>query len=328
MFAGTLNKGFRGALPFLSGLILTSAVFSIFSFKNIENSLFPNLFYNYFAQTIQSNVGVTLFNYLLIVIGMILINQICVNQEIVEKQNFFPVFLYLFLSISAVQPFQLSAQACTNIFIILSLYKLLDSYRKENVTNLIFEAAFYISLSAFISFNSIINFPLFFIALFILRPFSWREWIMALIGFAAPVFIYECIAYLSNFNQWYFIKAAAAFFDHVKVPSFSEYYLPLIFFLILLLIISAFSIFMGNAGNTVKKQKAKSILLWYALLNVVGLFSGGANSSQIILVFSIPLSYLIGDLLFGIRQTKFTNTILTLLMLCLMIIFLAEYDLI
>lgn len=328
MFAGALNKGFRGALPFLSGLILTSAFLSIFSFKNIENSLFPNLFYNYFAQMIQSNVGITFFNYLLIIIGVILVNQICVNQEIVEKQNFFPVFLYLFLSIAAVQPFQLSAQACTNIFIILSLYKLLDSYRKENVMDLIFEAAFYISLSAFISFNSIINFPLFFIALFILRPFSWREWIMALIGFAAPVFIYECIAYLSNFNQWYFLKAASAFFDHVKTPSFSEYYLPMILLLLLLLLISTLGIFMGNAGNTVKKQKAKSILLWYVSLNVLGLFSGGANSSQLILIFSIPLSYLIGDLLFGIRQIKFTNTILTLLILCLMVIFLAEYELI
>lgn len=328
MFAGALNKGFRGALPFLSGLLLVSAVLSIFALKNIENSLFPNLFYNYFAQKIQSNLGITFFNYLLIIIGSILVNQICVKQEIVEKQNYFPVFLFLFLSISSVQPSQLSALVCTNIFILLSLYKLLDSYRKEKVTDLIFEAAFYISLSAFISFNSIINFPLFFIALFILRPFSWKEWIIALFGFAAPVFIYECIAYLSNFNQWYFIKAANAFFDHLKTPSFSEFYLPLIILLVLLFISATFGVLMGNAGNTVKKQRAKSVLLWYSLLNILGLFSGGTNSSQLILVFAIPLAYLIGDLLFGIKQIKFTNTILTLLMFCLIILFLAEYELI
>lgn len=328
MFAGSLNKGFRGAFPFLSALLLIGGILTVFAYQNVENSLFPNLFYNYFAQKMSSNLLITFINYLLIIAGMFLVNRISVNQEIAEKQNYFPVFIYLLLSLSAVQPFQLSAQVCANIFILFSIYKLFDSYRKEQVIEPIFEAAFYLSLSAFISFNSIINFPFFFIALFILRPFNWREWIIALLGFLAPVFIYECIAYLSNFNQWYFLKVAGTFFAHFKTPSFSEYYLPLLFLLVLLFLSSTLYVFISGAGNTVKKQRAKSVFFWYFLFNIVGLFSGGSNSSQMILIFAIPLTFLIGEYLFSIKSIKITNTLLTLLMLCLALIYLAAYDLI
>jgi len=328
VFAGALNKGFRGAIPSLIGLFLVGAVFSFFSVKGVESNNYPNLFYNYFAQKIESRFLIILLNYLFIAIGILLIILIGVNQEIVEKQNYFPVFIYLLLCISSVQPDQITPQVFTNVFVLFSIYKLLDTYRKDAVLNQIFEAAFFISLSAFISISSIISFPLFFIVLIILRPFYWREWVVAILGFIAPVFLYESLAYLSDFNRWYFIKATASFFESPKLPSFSEYYLPFLLLLLLLLIISVVSGFVTGFGNTVKKQRSKSILLWYLFLACFGFFSGGANSSGVILSYALPLSFFIGDFLYSIKQIKITNTILTLLLLCLLIIFLAQYQLI
>lgn len=328
MLAGALNKGFRGAMPFLVGFLVLAAVFSFFAIKGIESNNYPNLFYNYFTQKIESRFLITCLNYLFVILGVALVGLISVNQEIVEKQNYFPVFLYLLLSLASIQPHQVNPQAFTNVFILYALYKLLDTYRKENVLDHVFEAGFWLSCSAFITISSIISFPLFFITLLILRPFSWRECIVALMGFMAPVFLYECIAYLSNFNQWYFIDATEHFFAYMKTPSFSEFYLPLLALLLLLFLISVISGFVSGFGNTVKKQKSKSVLLWYTGFAFIGAFSGGANSSVIILIYAVPLCFFIGDFLLGIKQTKITNTILTLLILSVIVVFLAQYHVI
>lgn len=328
MFAGLLNKGFRGSLVLLISVFLLSFVIDYLSGVALEEDHYPNLFYNYFAQKITGKLAINALNFLFIGIGVLLVSLIAVNQEIVEKQNYFPVFLYLLLSVAGANPFQVTPQIFTNVFILYSIYKLLDTYRKENVLKQIFDAAFWLSVSAFITISSIISFPLFFIVLLILRPFHWREWFVALIGFFLPLFMYECMAYLSNFNRWYLFDATSLYFQSLKAPSFSEYYLPLSASLFILLIISVFYNLVNGFGNTVKKQRAKSILLWFLFFSTFGFFSGGANGSSIILTYAFQLSFFIGDFLYSLRQIKITNTILAILIFCVIIVFLGQFQLI
>jgi hypothetical protein len=328
VFAGALNKGIRGGIAFLGIFFLVCIVAAWFAQKGIETNNYPNLFYNFFAGKIQSRTFIVLLNYMFIAIGAFFISLIAVKQEVVEKQNYFPVFVYLAISVAAVNPTQLTPQAFTNVFVLYAVYKLLDTYREEDCLNQIFVAAFWLCVSAFITISSIISFPLFFIIMLILRPFYWREWMVALIGFMAPIFLYESVAYLSDFNQWYFIKASELFFNFLRLPSFSEYYLPLVILLFVLFFISLVYNLIHGFGNTVKKQRTKSILLWYVFLSCLGFFSGGSNSSSILLTYALPLCFFIGDFLFSLKQIKITNTILTLLLLCVLVIFLAEYNVI
>ena len=328
MFAGLLNKGFRGSLVLLITVFLVSFLINYLSPIGLEEEHYPNLFYNFFAQKISSKLAINALNFLFIGIGVLLVSLISVNQEIVDKQNYFPVFIYLLLCVVGVSPFQITSQIFTNVFVLFSIYRLLDTYRKDYVLKQIFEAAFWLSVSAFITISSVISFPLFFIILLILRPFSWREWIIAIIGFCTPLFMYECMAYLSNFNQGYLFDAIELYFKFMKVPSFSEYYLPLSISLFVLLVISFFYSLVNGFGNTVKKQRTKSILLWFLFFSTFGFFSGGANSSNIILVYAFPLSFFIGDFLFSLKQIKITNTILAILIFCVVLVFLGQFGVI
>lgn len=328
MFAGLLNKGFRGSLVLLISLYLVSAVLVYFAPAALEQEYYPNLFYNYFAQYIDNKFLILLVNFLFIGIGVLLVSLIAVNEEIVDKQNYFPVFLYLLLCVVSVNPLQVTSQIFTNIFVLFSVYRLLNIYRKENALKEIFEAAFWLCCSAFITISSIISFPLFFIILLILRPFNWREWSIALLGFFMPLFMYESMAYLSDFNRWYLPEATLLFFQYLRVPSFSEYYLPLTVTLIVLLVFSVFYYLGHGFGNTVKKQKTKGILLWFLFFSLFGFFSGGANSSSILLTYAFPLAFFIGDYLFSMKRIKITNTILAIVLFCAALIFAGEFRLI
>jgi len=140
--------------------------------------------------------------------------------------------------------------------------------------------------------------------------------------------MYECMAYLSNSNQGYLFDATELYFQFMKIPSFSEYYLPTSITLFFLLVISFFYSLVNGFGNTVKKQKTKTILLWFLFFSTFGFFSGGANSSNIILVYAFPLSFFIGDFLFNLKQIKIANTILAILIFCVVIVFLGQFGVI
>lgn len=328
MFAGLLNKGIRGSLVLLSIIFVASAITLYFAPKSLEFNNYPNVFYNYFSQKLTNKLFIMLLNFLFVGIGVLLISFIAVKQEVVDKQNYFPVFIFLLLSIVSINPNQLTPQIFTNVFVLYSIYKLLDTYRKENVLSQLFEAAFWLGISAYITISSVISFPLFFIVLLILRPFYWRDWAIAILGFITPIFICESVAYLSDYSQWYLFKSVGVFLQFLKPPSLSEYFLPLTTFLVITLLIAIFQNLARGFGNTVKKQKAKVILFWFLFFSTFGFFSGGANSSSIILTYAFPVAFFIGDFLYGLKQTKIVNTILVFFLLCVLVVFLGEFNII
>jgi hypothetical protein len=261
-------------------------------------------------------------------LGVLMVSLIVADQEIVDKQNYFPVFIYMLLCMACVNPYQVTSQNLTNVFLLYSLHKLLGIYRQPDVLRQIFEAAFWLCCSAFITISTVISFPVFFIVLLILRPFEWREWANALLGFAVPVILYEFIAYLTAFNQGYLFEAAGHFFATLRAPSFSEYYIPLTACLLLLLLAAIFYNLANGTGNTVKKQRAKTILVWLTVFSIPGFFAAGGNGAIIILTFAIPFSFFIGDFLFRIRRIKITNTLLVILILSTLIVLAGQYNLI
>ncbi|MBX3164292.1 MAG: hypothetical protein KF900_07400 [Bacteroidetes bacterium] len=318
----------RGSFAFLVILFAVSALVVFLSPQAIEREFYPNLFYNYFVQNITGKFSILALNFLFLFLGTVWIALITQNQEVVDKQNYFPVFLYLLFGVACVSPMHVTSQIFTNVFVLYSVYKLLDTYREDQALKDVFEAAFWLSVSAFVTISSVIYVPLFFIILLILRAFHWREWAVAVIGFLLPVFIYECVAYLTNFNRWYIFDAVELYFQSLRLPSFSEYYLPLSLTLFVMLLISIFYNLANGFGNTVKKQRAKTILLWFLFFSTLGFFSGGANSSSIILTYSFPLSFFIGDYLFSLKSLKISNTILALLLFCVAIVFMAQFGLV
>jgi hypothetical protein len=134
------------------------------------------------------------------------------------------------------------------------------------------------------------------------------------------------MAYLSNFNSAYLFHSGYLYFSSFKVPSISEYYLVLMVSLFLLLGISVINSLNRGFGNTVKKQRTRSILFWFLFFSGIGFFSGGANGSSIIATFSFPLSFFIGDFFYNMKQVKIANTLLTVILIGVIIIFLAQFN--
>lgn len=248
---------------------------------------------------------------LVIIGGAILVNILVIGQEITSKNNYLPAFFYILFAFSTSANPSIEPILIANLFIIPAFYFLMESYREEQALTAFFNAGFFMGLSVFFYVNYLLLFPLAFIALFILRAFQWREWVVLLMGLLVPVYIYCGLNYLGSNN---FLETFALIRDvltDLKKPLISEYHIAFLLVIVILFVFALFQNVAKGFGNKVKTKKTKLILLWMLLICIFLCFFD-QNNNFILMPCMIPLSVLIGDYLAEIRQLKVSNTLLTL----------------
>jgi hypothetical protein len=149
-----------------------------------------------------------------------------------------------------------------------------------------------------------------------LRAFNWREWMVSLMGFAAPLFIYSCLGYLLNFNFTSLLKNMIGLFTYFQKPLISEFFYPLFGTLVILVLLMIFKHASQGLGSKIKTQKGLGILYWFLLLSFINFFSQKNDYYFPLLASIIPLSILLSDYFFHIRQLKIANTLFFLLLAC------------
>lgn len=315
MFAASIKQGLRGS-AFSTGLIfLVLMIASFFYPKSPDQNVFPDLFYNFFSSQIRSPWIIVLFNLGSILCALILIGALISSHELSDKMNFFSVFLYTFWASISIHAETVSKALLINCLLLFALYKLLTVYRKEDCLSDLFLATFCLSTTLFLSIASFIYVPVFFIALTILKPLNVREFIISLVGLLCPVFIFECLAYLSNFQQWYLIEAIKVYFSNFHLPVLNLFEWLLTGFIFVLIALSLFHSFLVPHSTKVKTAKGKSILWWWLIGAVLVAFSSSSDYSGVLCTLLIPIVFISGDYLFYLRRLLFTNILLTLLLI-------------
>lgn len=324
MVVGVLRNGLKSALPVLIIFSFVVSIISLFSTTNSLSDNSINIIYRILTGSIINRVGIVMINILVLVIGAILLSYYSIRQEVVDKQNYLPAFLYLFFGGMTMDCNLLHPSFFANIFIFLFLINITEAYRNEYVLSLVFNAAFFLSLALFFYINYAFFIPLFFICLIILRAFNWREWACGVLGLVAPVFMYACICYLANYDFTEFISYTGLLFYYFQKPLISEFFYPLFFMLIILLIFVVLRHSAVGFGSKIKTQKTTAITYWMIVLTLINFFSKNNNYYFPLIASVIPLSLLLGEYFFSIKKLKVANTLLFLLMTVGSLLFLVK----
>jgi len=137
---------------------------------------------------------VTLISCMLILCEALLLNFIIEKNEIINTTTYLPALIYILLMGLQPEMFSLHPIIISNLFILLALHKLMQTYRKETAYSGAFDTGFFISLACLFYAPSIVFVLMFWIGLIIIRPFIWREWVLSLLGFLLP-FVYLLFVY-------------------------------------------------------------------------------------------------------------------------------------
>jgi len=325
---GPLKKGLRVALPVIIIFFLVFQCLPLFWVSSLKSVDSRNIFYTLIQGCFNAYPAVFSINFLCIAFGAMLISVFTVKHEIVDKQNYIPAFLYIFFCALTLNKNLAHPALFANIFILLALNEITDSYRQENVLSRIFNAAFYTCLAFFFYINYAFFILLFFVTLSILRPFNWKEWVISLVGFFSVLFMYACVGYLANYDFSEFFINVGELLVFFQKPSISEYFYPLFISIWILLGLAIFKYISGGAGGTIKTQKTMSLVYWFLVLSVINFFSKNNSSFFPVIASVIPLSILLGDYFFNIKQLKIANTLFFFLLASGAVLFLMQFNVI
>ncbi len=328
MVIGVLKKGLTTALPVIILFFVVFITLSFFSTTNLQSANYDNILYSILQKNVTSTFSITLVNIICFGFGALLISVYTIRQEVVEKSNYIPSFLYVFFSAITLNNSLLHPSLVANVFILLALISITDTYREEYVLSKIFNAALYTSLATFFYTNYAFFILFFFIALLTLRAFNWREWFVGILGLIAPIFVYFCIGYLINIPFLDFLTYLLNLFTNFQKPLLSEYFYPLFFCLLILLSLSAGKHFTRGLGGKIKTQKNLGLMYWLLILSLVNFFSKNNTSYFPLIASVIPISVLLSDYFYNIKQLKVSNTLLFLLLASGALLFLMNLNLI
>lgn len=314
MVVGTLKKGFKGALPVLIVFFILLFSISTLSTSNSKSDHSANIFYHLISSRFTHPLSILVINFLVLGIGALLITFYTIRQEVVDKTNYLPAFLYVFFGGLTLSNELIHPSLFANIFVLLTLIYLTDTYREDFVLAPIFNSAFFTSLALFFYINYGFFVILFFIMLINLRTFNWREWVIGLFGLFAPIFIYFCIGYLANYDYTNFSSNVVALFSYFQRPLISEYFYPIFFILVVLIILGLGKHLTKGLGTRIKTQKNIGIIYWFMVLSLVNFISKNNNHYFPIIASIIPMSILLSDYFYNIKQLKVANTLFFLLL--------------
>ena len=246
----------------------------------------------------------TFIAFLLIISEAFLLNFIVNENEIITKQSYLPALFYVSFMSTHFTMQVLHPLIFSNFFVLLALYRLLSSYRKDNAFSNAFDSGIFLSIASLFYFPNIVFFPLLGIGLILIRPFSWREWLISFFGVIVPYF-FVLVYFFWNDRLDTFWNDLLFYFHfnfHAQNPvSNSSYF---IFSIGSLMILLSFAKLLNDLSfGSQKSKKGIRLLLWFSLFSCISLLFTPEFSAKYFSSLAIPFSVFCSNYFLTLKKT-------------------------
>lgn len=253
---------------------------------------------------------------LLLVIGeAFLLNYIVNENEVITRQSFLPALFYIVFMSNNSAMLCLHPLLFSNLFVILAIGKLLNSYRKDNAFSESFDAGFLLSLASLFYFPCIVFFPLMGVAFILLRPFNWREWMISFFGVLIP-FLFVAAFYFVN-ESWDYLIHDKMLFNLIK-PITLDKVPPSFYFLMItgwvIVLLAFFNLFSGLGTGPQKTKKSIILLIWIFLFSGISVLIAPKISTVYFSTLAIPASVFCSNYFMFMKRAWIAELLFALLL--------------
>lgn len=261
---------------------------------------------------------------LLLLAQSLLVNHIIERHEVLGNNSFLPGFVYALLMSSDPGLLYAHPALFSNLFLLLALNTLLQSYRMEKAYACIFDAGLYIALASLFYLPASLFLLIVWAALIILRPFIWREWVISILGFMVPWILLLFYFYWQGLSLQ--VPDSLLPFTWIKLFSFNpasffqtlgEIAVAVVLFLTSLLSVGRF--LSDLSSGTVRTRSNLLVILNFFIISLIaGLFSAESQLSTISFIAIPAAFYFSGYFLFA-RKKAWPEVLLLLLIISIFI---------
>jgi hypothetical protein len=239
----------------------------------------------------------------LILAEAFLLNYIINENEIIERKSFLPALVYIVFMSNFNVMLSLNPILFANLFIIISVNKLINTYRKDSALAEIFDASFYISIASLFYFPTIVLFPIVIVGIIIYRSLNQREILISIFGLILP-YCFVITYYFWNDRLMEMYHNFGIYFKFKTLPSF-DLSQPgyVLVFLESLIILFSFNKLIGNFINASQRTKKNLLIVIWLMLFAIGsfLFSPDLNMSCFSLL-AVPLTVFVANYFLNMKK--------------------------
>lgn len=290
----------------------------------VDSSIQMPLFAIFSELTFQKTFLTLLLALGLIIGQIILLIRLNVKYIFIENRSFLPAFLFILISGSFLPLQQLYPALCGNIFLLFAMNKLLSTYKQEKNFSKVFDISFLISIGSLFYFNLVYFLVFIWIAFLILKPFRLGEWLISVLGFVTPYFFMASYYYLADKPDGFWGLIKSNFYYKATHFLWNYSYYIFIFFLMFLALISTLYFLQGINVKKIMTRRYYTVLILLVIYSVLPFVFLKSASIELLIVISLPLSFLISYYLVTLRKKWIQE--LWIVVLLFLLIFIQYYN--
>jgi len=246
-------------------------------------------------------------------------NSIINKHSLLGQSTWLPFFFMLILLSCRTSLIGFYPALASSFFLVLSLNRLISSYKKERALSDIFDSGLFVGIATLFYIPSMVFLIVLWIGLLVIRSINWREWVCSIIGFLLPfvfTFTYNLVFFPGY--PWY-NKIASKFVYHYVHLSFSWEQITIIIIMALTAVGSVWYFVNKLGENVLKAQKFWSLQLWFILISIAAVLICPVKDSRAFSILAIPGSFVL-SVYFLKTRSKFIPELLFLSLLAGVII--------
>ncbi|QKJ28249.1 beta-carotene 15,15'-monooxygenase [Mucilaginibacter mali] len=165
---------------------------------------------------------------ILVLAQAILLNYVVNHYNLISKPSFLPALMYVTVS-GLFTPFlTVSPPLICNFLVIWMVFKLLSFYKGGDVKSTTYDLGMIVALGSIFYLPYIYLFLVIWIALLIFRPFDWRDWVAAIMGYVTVFFFLAVFYYLTDrIHSFYqiWVPLGSKFPNSIHIFNYKNYLL-------------------------------------------------------------------------------------------------------
>jgi hypothetical protein len=252
-----------------------------------------------------------IFSMLLVILSGFYLIRLNNQYLFLPERTLMPAF-FLILIVSSLPPLQRFHPALVAmVFFLPAIDRLLASYKTERLSYNFFEASFLIGTGSLFYFNLIWFNIMVWVALLILRPVIWREWVFSILGLAVPwLFLLATDFFLHDSIQWSTGLVSVNFATRNLLSYLSLPDRIFLIFLLLLIILASRTIIHSMTKMKVLSRKIFLLMFWIFAISMVTCIVVEKANVELLVFAAVPVAFLLSHFVPSIRKVLWSNAIL------------------
>lgn len=249
-----------------------------------------------------------------IILLAFLILKLNEQYTFIRVRNFLPPSLFILITSGIPDLHAMHPVYPATLFLVLAIDRIFNSFDKEVFHSNAFDAGIFLAIGSLFYLNLVFFFPLLWFGFIILKPkVNWREFVLSTIGFVLP-WLVAITYYLSVGQQdqlWHTIQMnITSHQSFLKENLAVQIYVG---YLALLTILGSFFLIFQYDDKRIRSRKFFKVFFWIFLISIILIVAIPAVSQEIILVLTIPITYLISNFFISLKRQFWGEVLIYLL---------------